>query len=286
MKDARSKRKVWLTVGSIVVVLLAAATITLGSFSVPVPADQGNAVYILFALSVLIFATFLVFGLILTRSLVRLWAERRTGQMGSRFKVKMVLGAMGVSLLPLVFLFFFSYALVNRTLNLWFPRPLEIANEQSQLLLSRFEQSQSIRLNNLAADLVSRDTGGAISVERSPAFDAYWITDSNGQVTAGSDFKTANVKAPNSQAKAGGVRLRLPPRFQWNFRKPLQAEPKFGAWMAGSISREARHERMAALFILRDCCRTIFPRGTRILIHRRKPTPNRSSTCGPISARS
>ena len=181
--------------GSVVVVLLAAAAITLGSFKVPVPADQGNAVYILFALSVLIFAMFLVFGLILTRSLVRLWAERRTGQMGSRFKVKMVLGAMGVSLLPLVFLFFFSYALVNRTLNLWFPRPLEIANEQSQLLLSRFEQSQSSRLNNLAAELVSRDTGGAISVERSPAFDAYWVTDSKGQVTAGSDFKTANQKA-------------------------------------------------------------------------------------------
>lgn len=186
--------------GSIVVVLLAAAAITLGSFSVPVPADQGNAVYILFALSVLIFATFLVFGLILTRSLVRLWAERRTGQMGSRFKVKMVLGAMGVSLLPLVFLFFFSYALVNRTLNLWFPRPLEIANEQSQLLLSRFEQSQSSRLNGLAAELVSRDTGGALSVDPSPAFDAYWVTNSSGRVSAGSDFKNANVKAPNERA--------------------------------------------------------------------------------------
>lgn len=208
MKDARSKRKVWLTVGSIVVVLLAAAAITLGSFSVPVPADQGSAVYILFALSVLIFAMFLVFGLILTRSLVRLWAERRSGQMGSRFKVKMVLGAMGVSLLPLVFLFFFSYALVNRTLNLWFPRPLEIANEQSQLLLSRFEQSHSSRLNSLAAELVSHNSGGAISVDRSLAFDAYWITDSKGRVTAGSDFKNANLKASNerasnAQAKAG-----------------------------------------------------------------------------------
>ena len=70
----------------------------------------------------------------------------------------MVLGAMGVSLLPVVFLFFFSYALVNRTLNLWFPRPLEIANEQSQILLARFEDSESSRLNSLAADSVSRDT--------------------------------------------------------------------------------------------------------------------------------
>src|SRR4029077_16248301 len=155
---------------------------------------------ILFALSTVMAALLLVFSLILTRSLLKIWAERRTGQMGSRFKVKMVLGAMGVSLLPLVFLFFFSYALVNRTLILWFPRPLEIANEQSQLLLSRFEQSQSSRLNNLAAELVSRDTGGAISVNPGPAFDAYWIADSKGRVTAGSDFKTANVKVPNERA--------------------------------------------------------------------------------------
>jgi PAS domain S-box-containing protein len=191
-------------VGAIVVVLLTAAVITLGSFKVPVPEDQGSAVYILFALSTLIAASLLVFTLILTRSLVRLWAERRAGQMGSRFKVKMVLGAMGVSLLPVVFLFFFSYALVNRTLNLWFPRPLEIANEQSQLLLSRFEQSESNRLNRLAADAVSREVAGDSSVHQSPAIDAYWMTDSKGQVTGGSDFtKAADAKAPNGKSKSG-----------------------------------------------------------------------------------
>ena len=58
---------------------------------------------------------------------------------------------MGVSLLPVVFLFFFSYALVNRTLNAWFPRPLEIANEQSQILLTHFETAEFDRLNRLAA---------------------------------------------------------------------------------------------------------------------------------------
>jgi two-component system, NtrC family, nitrogen regulation sensor histidine kinase NtrY len=248
VKDARSKRKVWLTVGSIVVVLLAAAAITLGSFSVPVSADQGNAVYILFALSVLIFATFLVFGLILTRSLVRLWAERRAGQMGSRFKVKMVLGAMGVSLLPLVFLFFFSYALVNRTLNLWFPRPLEIANEQSQLLLSRFEQSQSSRLNNLAVELVSRDRGGAISVDPSPAFDAYWITDSKGRVTAGSDFKAADVKAPNerapnARAKTGSGGLPAPAKISVELSQTIPSGSQIWnvdgrLYLAGSAPRK------------------------------------------------
>ena len=120
--------------GIVTVVLLTAAVITVGSFRAPFQPEQGGAFSIFFALTTLIALALLVFTLILTRNLVRLWSERRSGQMGSRFKVKMVLGAMGVSLLPVVFLFFFSYALVNRTLNLWFPRPLEIANEQSQAL--------------------------------------------------------------------------------------------------------------------------------------------------------
>jgi two-component system, NtrC family, nitrogen regulation sensor histidine kinase NtrY len=202
VKNVRGKRKVWLTLGAILVVLLTAAVITLGSFKIPVRADQGSAVYILFALSVLIFAMLLVFGLILIRSLVRLWAERRAGHMGSRFKVKMVLGAMGVSLLPVVFLFFSSYALLNRTLNLWFPRPLEIANEQSQFLLSRFQESELSRLNRLAADAASLDAAGE-SVVQSPAADASWMTDASGHIVDGSAFTNEqDAKAQSGNATA------------------------------------------------------------------------------------
>jgi len=151
-KNEERKRQWWPIVGSVIVVLLTAAVITLGSFKVPLNPDERSAFsYILFTLSTLITLSLLVLGSILARSLLRLWTERRSGQLGSRFKVKMVLGAMGVSLLPVVFLFFFSYALVNRTLNLWFPRPLELANEQSQTLLSHLGASVFDRLNRLAA---------------------------------------------------------------------------------------------------------------------------------------
>ena len=102
----------------------------------PFEPGEGNDLVVLFGLSTLIGIAFLVFSLVLTRSLVRLWAERRAGQLGSQFKTKLVLGAIGISLLPVTFLFFFSYALVNRTLNSWFPRPLEIANEQSLALIA------------------------------------------------------------------------------------------------------------------------------------------------------
>src|SRR5271156_4675893 len=111
----RSHRKRQLWIYGVLVVLTAAAVFTLGSLNVPLHPEQGSTFAVFFALSTVIFCAFVVFGLILIRSLVRLATERRSGQMGSRFKVKMVLGAMGISLLPVVFMFFVSYALLNRT---------------------------------------------------------------------------------------------------------------------------------------------------------------------------
>src|SRR5258708_39161558 len=91
-----------------------------------------------------------VFVFILARTLVRLGAERLAHKPGSRFKTKMVLGAIAVSFLPLIFLFFVSYALLNRTLVLWFPRPLEIATESSRSLVNEMGRADAERMSEIA----------------------------------------------------------------------------------------------------------------------------------------
>jgi two-component system nitrogen regulation sensor histidine kinase NtrY len=174
-----------LAIGGVIVVVLAAAVFTLGSLRSPLHPEQENSFVIFFALSTVIAAALLVLTLILTRSVVRLWAERRSGQMGSRFKVKMVLGAMGISLLPVVFLFFFSYALVNRSLGSWFPRPLEIANEQSQNLQSDMRKLSVNYLNSVAMKAAESETPDQESLGASLAADASWIVDSKNIATAG-----------------------------------------------------------------------------------------------------
>jgi nitrogen fixation/metabolism regulation signal transduction histidine kinase len=164
---------------------------------------QGTTYAIFFSLSLIFACAFLVFGLILGRSLVRLWTERRSGQMGSRFKVKMVLGAMGISLLPVVFMFLFSYALVNRTLNAWFPRPLEIANEQSQILLNDLEKTEFVRLSDIASQAASHNVPDQTFENLSRAVDAFWIVDSKGKVAAAVNFtqepgRTGGANSPAS----------------------------------------------------------------------------------------
>jgi PAS domain S-box-containing protein len=184
-------RHVWVGFALTAVALLGAAVFMLGSLKPPFEPGEGNDLVILFGLSTLIGIAFLVFSLVLTRSLLRLWAERRAGQLGSRFKTKLVLGAIGISLLPVTFLFFFSYALVNRTLNSWFPRPLEIANEQSLALIADMSRDARSRLDDTAqraAAWLSAPPGQRTLqgwAQEQPAgssWDVIWTTDAQDRV--------------------------------------------------------------------------------------------------------
>ena len=150
MSDSPRNSRLFLVLGGVLLALLLAAVITLGSLRVPFEPRTWGEKIVLFAVNTFIVTALLVFGLILSRALVRLWMERRAEQLGSRFKTKMVLGAMAVSLLPLVFLFFISYALMNRTLNRWFPQELEDANSQALALLSEVSHLEYSRLQSLA----------------------------------------------------------------------------------------------------------------------------------------
>ncbi|HEV2297899.1 MAG TPA: ATP-binding protein [Candidatus Acidoferrales bacterium] len=189
MTQRKWRRNLWLAFGILSVSMLAAAVFTLGSLNAPVQPENGNDFAVFFALSTFIGIAFLVFLLILSRNILRVMAEHRAGQLGSRFKTKMVLGAMGVSLLPVLFLFFFSYALVNRTMNIWFPRPLEIANEQSRQLIVEFSKLERERLDTSARQVVDWLSGQgrnrSLKTFRIPGgseIEILWTTNAHGAV--------------------------------------------------------------------------------------------------------
>src|ERR1700744_2087018 len=146
----RPRQRWTLVLGGIAITLLLAAIFTFGSLDVPFKPGNWRAVMGLYSVSSFITAALLVFGLILTRTMLRLWAERSKDQLGARFKSKMVVGAMAISLLPILFMFFFSYSLLNHTLGPWFTPPLEITSENTHLLLNDLGQSQIPRLHALA----------------------------------------------------------------------------------------------------------------------------------------
>jgi PAS domain S-box-containing protein len=192
-EPTKKSRKVGLAFGGLLIALLLAAVFTLGSLRIPFEPDRWQEFLILYAISTFLVAALLVFGLIFTRTLLRTWAERRAEKLGGRFRTKMVAGAMAIALLPVVFMFFISYALLNRTLLRWFPRPLEIATEQSQQLLTELGKAEHDRLQGLAerfaAGQATRRRGephadplpGALLAEG----EAIWVLDHAGKFRRG-----------------------------------------------------------------------------------------------------
>jgi PAS domain S-box-containing protein len=201
-KGTSRANKLWLALGGLLLSLLLAAVFTLGSLQIPFEPDRWNEVLLLFALSTFIVALFVVFLFVFLRTLLRTWLERRAGQLGARFRTKMVAGAMAISLLPVVFMFFASYGLLNRTLNRWFPRPLEVATEESQALLQQIGAQEFLRLQQIATyggefflrlrrkpELEQKDHGPFQAAWKDGA-DAVWI--GNRKSGQGQDFSATD----------------------------------------------------------------------------------------------
>ena len=102
-------------------VIFAQATFKLTLFE----PDTSEETLIFAALSALIFLLFVALVFVLIRTLLRLYAERKTGLLGSKLRSRMVMGALLLSLGPVIFLFMFSYGLMNRSIERWFSRPVE-----------------------------------------------------------------------------------------------------------------------------------------------------------------
>jgi two-component system nitrogen regulation sensor histidine kinase NtrY len=179
------KTQVFLAIGLVTTALLLAAVFTLGSLTLPFqPTDQ----VVLYALSMFVVTALVVFLFILARTLVRLGAERLAHKPGSRFKTRMVLGAIAVSFLPVIVLFFVSYALLNRTLVLWFPRPLEIATESSRALVNEMSRADADRMAGIAKEVAgaasadsARDTMHAFDQTFARGADLAWEVNESGR---------------------------------------------------------------------------------------------------------
>jgi two-component system nitrogen regulation sensor histidine kinase NtrY len=184
-----SRKQQWgFVVAGLFLTLLLAAVFTFGSLGVPFQPRNWRALLALYAVSSFITAALLIFLLILGRTMFRLWVERSKDQLGARFKTKMVVGAMAISLLPVLFMFFVSYSLLNRTLGRWFPRPLEVASEQTQQLLNEFGRTQIPRLHNIGHQLepfASEPLSEFLPRAFGAGADAVWLLDQNGNAIRG-----------------------------------------------------------------------------------------------------
>jgi two-component system nitrogen regulation sensor histidine kinase NtrY len=118
-----------LIVGTIVVSLLIFSQTSLNlSFLGP---ESLSGTLVLVGMSALIFLLFVTLTFMLLRNLLKLFAERRLGVLGSAFRTRMVVGGLVLSFLPVIFMFLFAYVLMNHSIDKWFSRPVEELREDS-----------------------------------------------------------------------------------------------------------------------------------------------------------
>jgi two-component system, NtrC family, nitrogen regulation sensor histidine kinase NtrY len=87
--------------------------------------DTNQQVVVFYALSLLISLLFVALTFVLARNLLKLFAERRLGVLGSRFRTRMVVGALLLSFAPVMVMYWFAYGLMNRSIDKWFSTPVE-----------------------------------------------------------------------------------------------------------------------------------------------------------------
>jgi PAS domain S-box-containing protein len=135
-KTSRKKVITLLAIG-----ILASFGILLSQSSFDLPflnADTQQRFPLLFfaALTILIFLLFVALTFVLARNLLKLFAERRLGVLGSKFRTRLVVGGLLLSFLPVIMMFFFTYGLMNRSLERWFSRPVEEVREDTAAVAS------------------------------------------------------------------------------------------------------------------------------------------------------
>jgi hypothetical protein len=121
-----SRRKQVIILLAISVFLLLAVLVSETAFDLTFLRPGNNQDIIVFAaLSALIFLLFVALTFVLMRNLLKLFAERRLGVLGSKFRTRMVAGALLLSSLPVMVMYWFAYGLMNRSIDKWFSTPVE-----------------------------------------------------------------------------------------------------------------------------------------------------------------
>src|ERR1700744_3821011 len=104
----------------------------LNAFNLPFLRPHGTSQIFLFsALSVVAFLLLLTLLVLLFRNILKLLADQRSRVLGSKIRSRMLVGALLLSFAPAVFMFLFSFGLLNRSIERWFSQPASQLRQDS-----------------------------------------------------------------------------------------------------------------------------------------------------------
>jgi two-component system, NtrC family, nitrogen regulation sensor histidine kinase NtrY len=136
--------------------------------------DSAGEVVILYALSTINFLAFVVLLMVLVRNIIKLRRERRQMKLGAKFKTRLVTYFISLSLLPVIFLFFVTHSIINRSVEKWFREPADQMVVKAREIVdvyARVERQRAERAAITLARLLARTPAGEIPSTLSAEFE-------------------------------------------------------------------------------------------------------------------
>ena len=130
--SARRRRIAWLASGAFVIYAVLQGLYSFNTSHYPLLTPRTTAEILVFtAMSVVVFLLLMVLLVLLLRNIVKLFMDERSRALGSRLRTRLVIGAALIALAPAMFMFYFSFLLLNRSVDRWFSQPTAELRENS-----------------------------------------------------------------------------------------------------------------------------------------------------------
>ncbi|MEO6805764.1 MAG: ATP-binding protein [Edaphobacter sp.] len=148
MATPANRRKIWIAILGVSLLILFAVLATLNAFNTQLPKPVTTQQIVVFTgLSIVAFLLFVTVLILLVRNVLKLYADQRSRVMGTRLRTRMLWGALLVSVIPLASMYAFSYLLLNRAVDRWFSsQPVTELRDDSDnmaLELSRYTSANA-----------------------------------------------------------------------------------------------------------------------------------------------
>ena len=142
LSDQNRHKRNLVIIAAFLLLIGGATAFDLGIFAPDLPVASNIVIFALFNLNLIVL---LLLILLLFRNLVKLWLERRQNVMGARFRAKLVLAFLLLSVAPAGLIFVIASNFINKSIEGWFKpqveRPLDQALSVAQTYYTNLERT-------------------------------------------------------------------------------------------------------------------------------------------------
>jgi two-component system, NtrC family, nitrogen regulation sensor histidine kinase NtrY len=205
LSDSRRRSVVVFGVGVVLSIALLGA---LQAFNIRVlnPHSPGETL-VFTGLIVVVFLLLMVLLMLLLRNILKLYADQTSSALGARLRTRMVLGAALIALAPAVFMFLFSFLLMNRSIDRWFSQPTTELREDSTRVVLELGQYVTSNARSEAASIAASGAADLDEQSMSNTLSSHRVTLDGGFVVIYNRDRqvSASFEAPPLNSRASVV---------------------------------------------------------------------------------